>query len=99
MLTVSLIDSGCTISLEAVGSVLTTGCTVALGMESFFNATSAQAGSFTFLVCLGAKDSLPPNPFEDIGLPETCGVNTAVMAFDCTRYWRATRLTSATVTF
>ncbi len=60
----------------------------------------AQAGRGTDLVCLGPKDSWPrPNPAVAAGLPEGRGVKIPTIAVSFTRYSRATRFTSATVTF
>ena len=94
-----LIVSCCTISFMPFGSVLTVGFVVSFGISRRVSAADAHSGNATGPVGLPASDSAPPNDFEEIGLPEGCGVSTAVIASSGFRYFRITSFTSSTVTF
>ena len=90
--------SGCTMSRMPLGRLVTTGFNVEAGTASRLTACRAQPGSLTPLVWAEANDSLPPKLFVETGLPEGWGVRMATMAWSKSRYSRATRFTSATVT-
>ena len=62
------------------------------------SALDAQSGSATGLSGGEANASAPPNPLPAIGLPDSCGVSTAVMACAGSSTARAIRFTSSTVT-
>ena len=67
-------------------------------MESRSRAFSAHSGNATGAVFSGAKDSLPPKPWAKTGLPDVWGSSMPSTAWSRSRYLRATRFTSATVT-
>src|SRR5512145_1745040 len=93
-------SSVCTISLRPLGSSVTIGFTRDVGTANGANVFFAQAGKGTGLVSLGAKDSVAGRESEAArGLPDSRGVNIATTALSLKRYFLATRLTSATVTF
>ena len=98
-LTVGLILSCWIIRRIPLGSKVTMGLTFDVGRGGTASAFLAQAGNATGFVSLGVKISVPPKPFEDMGLPEGRGVRTAVIAVSFTRYCLGTRLTSSSVTF
>ena len=75
----SLIDSVCTISLRPLGRIVTTGCKVEAGMASRCVALRAHDGRLAPVALEEPKDSLPPKPLEETGLPEGCGVRIAVI--------------------
>src|SRR5271169_4554191 len=79
--------------------MVTVGFNVEIGTggnaETFF----AQAGSITCFVRFGAKDSPPPKPFDEMGIPEGCGVSSATIAVSLCRYSLATLFTSSGETF
>src|SRR5512135_73171 len=82
-----------------LGRSVTVGTGMGAGRVGGITAALAQAGRGTGLVCFGANDSAPPNPWEATGCPDGRGVRIAVTAVSLTRYSLATRFTSATVTF
>src|SRR5579875_2095029 len=98
-LTVSLTLSGTTMSFSPFGSVETAGCTGKDGTLRRASALEAHSGRATGFTLEGAKDSCPPNDFCEMGFPEGVGVRIATIAWDGCRYVRATRFTSARVTF
>src|SRR5215472_9153612 len=99
-LTVSLTSSLCTISVSPFGSVLTTGWSVEGGTSSRASALAAHEGSVVPWASPSEIASCPPKPPPPgTGRPEPRGSITPVTAWPRSRYLRATRFTSATVTF
>src|SRR5208283_1898439 len=86
-------------SRNPLGKIVTVGFKVEIGTggkaETFF----AQAGNGTCFVRFGAKDSPPPKLFDEIGVPEGCGVSSATIAVSLRRYSLATLFTSSGETF
>src|SRR5579862_1553936 len=82
-----------------LGRLVTTGFNVEGGISICSVIFLAHTGSLTPVAFDAANDSLPPKLFEEIGLPEGCGVKMAEMAWSKSKYCLATRLTSATVTW
>src|ERR1041385_5841448 len=91
--------SGWMIRRRPLARFVTIGCVVDSGTDRRFTAFSAQGGSDTSVVFVGVKDSLPPNPFGDVGFPEGWGVRIALIACSRFRSCWATRFTSAADTF
>lgn len=81
-----------------MGSVVSTGFSADLGTTIRDSVFFAQSGSFTGLLGAAENDSLPPKPLPVTGLPDGCGVRMARTAWSGSSHWRATRLTSSTVT-
>src|ERR1019366_5368291 len=97
-LTVPLTDSGCTISLISLGKLVVNGYSVETGTGSCSVNFFAHGGSLTLVFFDDSKFSFPPKLFDEIGLSDGCGVRIAPMAWSKSKYFLATRLTSATVT-
>ena len=85
MLTVSLMVSGCTMSLMPLGRLVTNGFSVEAGTGSCSVIFFAHDGSLTLVFFEEAKDSLPPKLFDEIGLSDGCGVRMAEMAWSKSR--------------
>src|SRR5271167_2572986 len=98
MLTVSLTDSGCTISLIPLARFVTNGLSVVAGTGNPSVIFCVHAGSLTFAFLVEISDSPPPKLFDEIGLSDGVGVRIAEIAWSKSRYFLATRFTSSTVT-
>src|SRR5271168_1238373 len=98
MLTVSLMVSGCTISLIPLDRFVTNGFNVVAGTGNFPTIFFAQGGRFTSALAEETNDSPPPKLFPEIGLSDGVGVRIAEIAWSKSRYFLATRFTSSTVT-